>query len=83
MMQIVLEFEPSAFSALRLGPAEFSQEIKTAAVVEWYAEGRISQSKATEILNICRVEFPDDLFRRKVSAGQVTDEELRVAISGL
>ncbi|MFW5640099.1 MAG: UPF0175 family protein [Thermodesulfobacteriota bacterium] len=32
-------------SALRQGPGEFSEEIKTAAVVQWYIEGRISQSK--------------------------------------
>lgn len=80
-MQIVLDFEPSVFSALRLGPMEFSREIKTAAVVEWYAEGRISQSKATEILQITRLEFLDELFRRKVPVCQVTVEELREEIS--
>ncbi|MFZ1642130.1 MAG: UPF0175 family protein [Candidatus Contendobacter sp.] len=82
MTQVVLDFEPSAFSALRLGPAEFTRELKTAAIVQWYAEGRISQSKSTEILGISRVEFLNELCRRKVPACQVTIEELREEISG-
>ena len=77
MTQIVMEFEPSAFSALRLGPSEFSRELLTAAVVQWYAEGRIAQSKASEMLGISRAGFLDELFRRKVPASQVTIEELR------
>jgi predicted HTH domain antitoxin len=82
MTQIVLDFEPGAFSALRLGPQEFSQELKTAAVVQWYAERRISQSKACEILGISRGHFLDELFRRKVPAIQVTLEELEQEIHG-
>jgi len=77
MTQVVLDFGPADFSALRLGPVEFSQEVKTAAVVQWYAEGRISQSKACEMLCISRVDFLDELFRRKVPACQVGIEELR------
>lgn len=80
MTQIVLDFEPGAFSALRLGPKEFSQELKTAAVVQWYAEQRISQSKACEILGISRSRFLDELYRRKVPAIQVTPEELEQEI---
>lgn len=80
MTQIVLDFEPGVFSALRLGPKEFSHELKLAAVVQWYAEQRISQSKACEILNISRQGFLDELYRRKVPAIQVTPEELEQEI---
>lgn len=82
MTQIVMEFEPSAFSALRLGPKEFGDEIKTAAVVQWYAEQRISQAKAAEILGISRRRFLDELLRRKVPAIQITAEELEREIDG-
>jgi predicted HTH domain antitoxin len=82
MTQIVIEFEPSAFSVLRMGPKEFGAEIKTAAVVQWYAEQRISQSKAAEILGISRSRFLDELFRRKVPAIQVTAEELKQEVHG-
>jgi predicted HTH domain antitoxin len=77
MTQVVLDFGPADFSALRLGPDEFSQEVKTAAIVQWYAEGRISQSKASEMLGISRAKFLDELYRRKVPACQVDIEELR------
>lgn len=82
MTQIVMEFEPGAFSALRLGPKEFGEELKQAAVVQWYAERRISQAKAAEILGMSRSRFLDELFRRKVPAIQVTAEELQQEIHG-
>ena len=77
MTQIKIELAPGTFSALRLAPKEFSRELMTAAVVRWYAEGRIAQSKASEMLGISRAGFLAELFRRKVSASQVTIEELR------
>ena len=77
MTQIVLEFDTGAMSALRKGPGQLAEEIKTAAVVRWYAEGRISQSKAAEILGISRVRFLDELYRRRVPAVQTNIEELR------
>lgn len=82
MAQIVMEFEPSAFSALRLGPKEFGEELKQAAVVQWYAEQRISQAKAAEMLGMSRSRFLDELFRRKVPAIQVSAEELEQEIHG-
>ncbi len=82
MTQIVIEFEPSNFSVLRMGPKEFGAEIKTAAVVQWYAEQRISQSKAAEILGISRHRFLDELFRRKVPAIQATTDELEQEVYG-
>lgn len=82
MTQVVLDFDAGALSALRLGPKEFARETKVAAVVQWYAEGRISQSKASEMLGISRAALLDELFRRKVPACQVTLDELREEISG-
>jgi predicted HTH domain antitoxin len=82
MTQIVMEFEPGVFSALRLAPKEFGEEIKTAAVVQWYAEQRISQSKACEILGIGRSRFLDELLRRKVPAIQLTADALEQEVHG-
>ena len=82
MTQIVLEFEPGTFSTLCLGPKEFAGELKIAAVVQWYTEGRVSQSKASEMLVISRAAFLDELCRRKVPACQVSIDELREGISG-
>lgn len=77
MIQIVLNFDPGALSALRQGPDEFAQEVKKAAVVQWYAEGRISQSKAAEILGLSRSDFLDELYRRHVPAVQTDIQQLR------
>ena len=58
MTQIVLEFDAGARSALRKEPSQLAEEVKTAAVVQWYAEGRISQGKGAEILGISRGDLP-------------------------
>lgn len=83
MTQIVLDFDASAMSALRQGPSQLAAEIKTAAVVQWYAEGRISQSKAAEILAISRSRFLEELYRRRVPAVQTDLEELREELACL
>lgn len=83
MTQIILDMAPSAMSALRQGPAEFAEEIKTAAVVQWYAEGRVSQAKGAEILGVSRARFLDELYRRKVPAMQTDIDQLREDLSCL
>ena len=83
MTQIVLDFDAGAMSALRKGPSEFAAEVKTAAVVQWYAEGRISQSKASEILGMSRSQFLNELFHRRVPACQVDINELREELRGV
>ncbi len=50
--------------------------MRIATAVQWYAQGRVSQGRAAEIAGICRDEFIDELFQRKVPACQVTAEEL-------
>ncbi len=77
MTQIVLEFRPEDMSGLRKGPAEFASEVKTAAVVQWYAEKRISQAKGAEMLAMSRSRFLDELYRRQVPAIQIDIDELR------
>lgn len=83
MTQIVIEFKPEAMSALRKNPEEFAHEVKTAAVVQWYAEGRISQSKACEILGVSRTAFLNELWQRQVAACQVDIDELREEIESV
>ncbi|HYO15659.1 MAG TPA: UPF0175 family protein [Thermoanaerobaculia bacterium] len=77
MAQVVFDFPPTVFSALRKAPEEFAAEMRLAAAIHWYSQGMISQGKAAEIASVSRAEFLDELFRRKIPAVQVTLEELR------
>jgi predicted HTH domain antitoxin len=65
-----------ALSVLRIGPSEFGEELKRAAVSKWYEMGMVSQSKGAEILGVSRSEFLDVLSRYRVSPFQVDDEDL-------
>lgn len=77
MPTISCDLPPSAFSALRLSPDEFAREMRIAACVHWYGQGRLSQGKAAEIAGLTRAGFLEELFRRRVPACQVTLEELK------
>lgn len=77
MAQVVFDFPPTVFSALRKAPAEFAAEMQLAAAIHWFSQGLISQGKGAEIAGLSRAEFLDELFRRKVPAIQVTLDELR------
>lgn len=77
MPQVVFDFPASVFSALRKAPDEFAAEMRLAAAIHWFSQGLISQGKGAEVAGVCRAEFLDELFRRKIPAVQVTLEELR------
>ena len=76
MAQVVFDFPPSVFSALRKAPAEFASEMRLAAAIHWFSQGTISQGKAAEIAGTSRAEFLEELFRRKIPAIQITAEDL-------
>ena len=76
MAQVVFDFPPTVFSALRKSPAEFASEMRLAAAIHWYSQGLVSQGKAAEIAGVSRAELLEELHRRKVPAIQVTIEEL-------
>jgi predicted HTH domain antitoxin len=77
LAQILFEFSPSVFSALRKSPDEFAVEMRLAAAIHWFSQGLISQGKAAEIAGVSRAELLEELFRRKIPAAQVTLDELK------
>ena len=80
---ISVDYDVSAFGALRLSPSEFARELRIAAAVQWYAQGKVSQGKAAELAALTRSEFLDELYRRKVPACQFTADELADEIHGV
>lgn len=75
-MQIEIDLPESAFSALRLSPEQFVQEMRLAASLKWYEAGLISQSKAAAVAGVSREAFLLAAGRFRVSAVQSTPEEL-------
>ncbi len=77
MKTITIELPETIFSSLRLTPLEFVNEMRIAAAVQWYAQHQVSQAKAAEIAGMSRVEFLNELLRRKIPAIQLSVEELQ------
>lgn len=71
----------SLLSALRLAPQDLAREMLLAACVQWYSQGRLSQSKASEVTGLSRLEFLYELSRRQVSVLDVTPNELESEVA--
>lgn len=68
-------------------PDAFAKELRLAAAIEWYREGRVSQGSGAEIAGLNRGDFVDALVRAKVPAGrddthEPSEEANRTAESG-
>lgn len=82
MPTIEVMLPEDVFSALRKSPREVAHDVQIAAAVEWYAEGLVSQGKAAELAGLSRVEFLDELSKRRVPVIQMTVEELKAELAG-
>lgn len=76
-MQLVLDIPVTTFSALRLSPAEYVDEMRRAAAVKWYEMRKISQGKAAELCGVSRIQFVRILGEYKVSVLQ--DDSISLA----
>lgn len=77
MTQMTLELPETAFAVFHKTPREFAEQMKITALVKWYEEGMLSQSKAAEIAGVTRQEFLQQLYLHNVSPYQIDDEELK------
>jgi len=82
MVKLTIEVPEEAFSALRETPERFAAEMRFAAAVQWYQEGRISGSKAGQIAGMTRLEFLDELARRQLDVVKVDLDALRRELAG-
>lgn len=80
-MRVEFDLPESAFSALRLSPDQFAEEMRLAAALKWYEAGMISQSKAAALAGVSREAFLLGAGRFRVSAVQATPEELAKELS--
>jgi predicted HTH domain antitoxin len=77
MVKLSIDVPEEALSALRQTPEAFAAEMRLAAAIFWYQEGRISGSKAAQIAGMTRLAFLDELARRKLDAIKIDLEQLR------
>ena len=80
-MQLTLELPETAFSALRLAPNDYMNEMRRAAAVKWYEMQRISQGKAAELCGVSRAHFLRILTEYRVSVLQDNPASLAVEVS--
>lgn len=76
MVSLKIDLPEEAFSALRIDPAQFAQELRFAAAVQWYHQGLISGSKAGQIAGLTRLAFLDELARRRLDTVKIDLDEL-------
>lgn len=75
-MRILLDVPDSSLSITRESPEEFARSLRIAAAVKWYELGRISQSKAAELIGCDRLELLEHLRSHGVTFIQVDPDEL-------
>ncbi len=76
MVRLTIDLPEEAFASLRVAPDEFAAEMRFAAAVHWYQRGEISGSRAAEIAGYTRLQFLDELARRKLDVMKVNLEDL-------
>ncbi len=81
MASVTLELPESVFSAIRRSPEEFGRELRLAAAIHWYSQGRISQEKGALIAGMDRADFLAALAREGVDVFVVDFDDLKRELS--
>lgn len=76
MTHVNVELPETVYSALHCGPDELGDELRLAAAVQWYDQGRISQEQAAEIAGMDRTDFLLALARLGKDSFAVDFEDL-------
>jgi predicted HTH domain antitoxin len=77
MPTFTLELNQEMLSATRCSPAEFTMQMKLAAAMAWYREGKVSQEVAASICGLDRTSFLLELARHGENSFQVDAADLR------
>lgn len=57
MTHVNVELPETVYSLLHCSPEEIGDELRLAAAVQWYQQGRISQEQAAVIAGLDRTDF--------------------------
>jgi predicted HTH domain antitoxin len=76
MIHVYVELPEAVYSVLHCSPDELGNELRLAAAVQWYQQGRISQEWAAQIAGLDRTDFLLALARMGKDSFQVDYEDL-------
>jgi predicted HTH domain antitoxin len=76
MATVTIEVPDDAFKALHRSPQELGREMRLAAAMLWYSQGRISHEKAAQIAEVSRIDLIDALAAARLPAFHVDADEL-------
>jgi predicted HTH domain antitoxin len=76
MTQISVELPEAVHSVLHCDPGELDRELRLAAAVQWYQQGRISQEWGARIAGLDRTDFLLTLARLGKDSFQVDFDDL-------
>ena len=74
--QVTVELPEESAQAINVRPEQLPRELREAAVLHWFEEGRLSQGQAAAALGLSRGEFFDVLMAHRISPVQMTPEQL-------
>ncbi len=77
MTKVTLELPEEVFSARRLPPEDFVQDMRLAAAIYWYQKGEVSQEKAAQIAGLNRRDFLETLAREQVDVFAVDFDDFQ------
>jgi len=81
MTTLTIEIPDKVFSAMRSNPDEFNEEMRLAAAVMWYEQGKVSQEIAAKIAGLNRTDFLLALARMGKNSFQVDLDDLDMELS--
>jgi hypothetical protein len=73
---VTVELPEAATRAINVAPEYLPRELREAAVLRWFEEGRLFQGQAASALGLARGEFFDLLAVHRVSPVQMSAAEL-------
>ena len=76
MATVTVELPDDTFPALQRSPQEVVQEMRLAAAMIWYVQGRISHERAAQFAGVSRIAFIDALAAAKLPAFHVDVDEV-------
>ncbi|MGC8641467.1 MAG: UPF0175 family protein [Isosphaeraceae bacterium] len=76
MATVTIEVPDEALATLHRSPHELGREMRLAAAMVWYTQGRISHERAAACAGVSRIDFIDALAAAKLPAFRVGVDEL-------